>query len=225
MNHKAYLETHLGSFIEANTNKQHWRSYIFIILKRFSLQTLMVLIFQYLVITNLTFSLPVSPMYPPIGIAFVMFYLLGNNALLGLLLGGLLGYLIKGFVLQSALLYLTADIGASYLGSLLCQKIFTSDIRSFAKLSEMFEFLKINAFITCFFSALARIGAIFLKVELTFYDCLNLWISDLNGIVVLSGFLLSWAYVPFSREKICEWPTMFVAASILVFTVFSVFFL
>lgn len=76
-----------------------------------------------------------------------------------------------------------------------------------------------------FFSALVKIGAICLKQNISFYDCLDLWIADLNGVLTMSGFLLSWAYVPFSREKISEKPITVVVVVVIIFTLFSAFFM
>ena len=65
-------------------------------------------------------------MYPPTGIAFIMFYLLGSNAFPGIVLGGFCGYILKGMPIVSTMLYLTADMGCGYLGALLCQNIFST---------------------------------------------------------------------------------------------------
>ena len=62
--------------------------------------------------------------------------------------------------------------------------------------------------------------------NITFYDYINLWLSDLNAILILSSFLLSWSYIPFSREKISDQtitkiPTITLGAFIML----SVFFM
>ncbi len=226
MNHKSYLKYEIPKFVEIHKNNKYWYSYNLTRMRRFLAQTLMIFVFQYMTIINLTFSYPALPMYPPIGIAFVMFTLLGNNALLGLLLGGLFGYLLKGLAIETTVLYLIADIGGGYIGSLLCQSVFSSDIRPFLNIHEGLKFLKINAFITCLISSLIRTGAVLLSYNVTFYDCIDLWFSDLNAILILSGFLLSWSYTPFSREKISDKTiTITPIVGLIIFILISIFFM
>jgi len=149
-------------------------------------------------------------MYPPMGIAFVMFYLFGMNAFPGIMLGGFCGYLLKGMPIISTFLYLTADVGCGYLGALLCQNIFSTDIRMLLNFRERIKFIKMNAFITCLFSSLIRTFSFIWiykdgkDISTIFFTYINLWLADLNAVLILSSFLLSWVYVPFSREKILK---------------------
>jgi len=203
-----YLKTEISKHVLASSHRAYLRTYNLIRVKRLLIQTLMIFAFQYFTIINLTFSFPALPMYPPIGIAFVMFYLLGNNSMVGLLLAGGCGYFLKGFSIESTLLYLTADIAGGYLGAFLCRGVFSQDLKPFANLKEGFQFLKINAFAVCLLSSLIRVLAIILNqkepihFQVLVFNFIDLWLSDLNAVLVLSGFILSWIYVPFSREKI-----------------------
>ncbi len=227
MDYKSYLINEIPNLIQENKNDKYLHSYNLIRIKRFLIQTTMIFIFQFMIIINLIFSYPPLPMYPPIGISFVMFYLFGNNAIFGLLLGGFGGYLLKGLAIETTVLYLIADLGCGYLGSVLCQNVFSSDIKPFLNLQNGFKFFRINALITCLISSLIRISAaISINLNITFYDYINLWLSDLNAILILSSFLLSWSYIPFSREKISDQtitkiPTITLGAFIML----SVFFM
>jgi len=210
MNQQTYLKNELSKLVLQPKSYKYWRSYHLIKIKNLFAQTMIIFMFQYLTIINLPFSSPGLVMYPPMGIAFMMFYLFGNNAFAGIILGGFCGYLLKGMPIVSTLLYLTADMGCGYLGTLLCQNIFSTDIRVLLNLLEGIKFIKMNAFITCLFSSLIRTFSFILSckaskdVNTMFFTYINLWLADLNSILILSSFLLSWAYVPFSRERISK---------------------
>lgn len=162
--------------------------------KRFLFLTITIFFFQFLINSKLSISSSM-PLYLPMGIAFSLFYLFGNNAVLGILLGEACAYFIKGYPTELILVYLIADIGCGYLGALLCQNIFSSDIVRFTTWRECCKFVMINAFITCIISSSIR----FIAIKKNF---LNLWLADLNSILIFSGFLIPWLSIPFSREKI-----------------------
>jgi hypothetical protein len=216
MDSKNYLQTYLIKTLprliflqnQQNNNKQQ-HIYNLIRIRRYLLHTIMIFSFQYLTTFNLSFSYLPLPFYPPIGIVFISFYLLGSNATLGLLLGSFLAYLLKGLPVISIFFYLIADVGCGCLGAVICQNIFSSDIRPFSNRQETYKFIKMNALITCTLSSLARMVALIptllenkVKFNFIFFTYVDLWLGDLNSILILSSFLLSWVYVPFSREKI-----------------------
>lgn len=227
MDNKAYLEKTLPKWVDIPKHNLHLLHYNWIRTKRFLVQSLMIFIFQYLTIIYLPITSPALPMYPPVAIAFVTFYLLGNSSLWGLLLGGLLGYFLKGLSPISMLLYLLADIGAGYLGARLCQNTFTSDIRPFAKLPDDYQFIILSTFITCLLSSLIRITAVILSHPslrdpiILVYHFIDLWMADLNAILIFSVFLLSWVYIPFSREKISVRPLKKLVITTLLFIIVS----
>jgi len=210
MNQQAYLKNKLSQLGLRPRFYQYWFSYQWIKIKNLLIQTMIIFIFQYLTTVNLPFSYPGLAMYPPMGIAFVMFYLLGKNAFPGIILGGFCGYLLKGMPMVSTLLYLMADIGCGYLGARLCQNIFSTDIRILLNLREGIQFFKTNALITCLFSGFTRTFSFILSckesqdIGTVFFTYINLWFADLNAILILFSFLLSWVYVPFSRERISK---------------------
>src|SRR5207245_1955115 len=103
-------------------------AYYHIYVKRCLQKTLVIFIFQYLIIMSLPFVSPSLPWYPPMGLAFVWFYLLGFDAMWGILLGGLLGYSLKGLPVVSIFLYLSADIVCGYGGAYISQNSFASDV-------------------------------------------------------------------------------------------------
>lgn len=177
-------------------------------LKRFLLRTMIIFFLQYQCISSLTFSDRPLPLYFPIAYSFIFFYFLGGNVFLGLLLGSLSAYLLKGLSPTVMLLYTFADIGGGYLGAFLCKDVFSSDIKPFAHRREAFMFIAINAFITCFISAMIRMTALICKNDIPISlgklidQYIILWLADLNAVLILSTFLLTWFCVPFSREKI-----------------------
>lgn len=213
MSNQSYLMTKLPALI-SERNNHYLRSYNLTRIKRYLFHTLVIFIFQYQAIINLPISSPALPFFPPMGIAFVAFYLLGSNALLGLIVAGFLAYSLKGLSAASILLYLIADVGCGSLGAILSQFIFSSDIKPFAKGREVIKFIQTNFFITCFLSSIFRFIALILHMKANLdassdinlkvlcYNFLDLWLSDFNAVLILSGFLFSWVTVPFSREKI-----------------------
>lgn len=211
MDQKAYLQRKMPELSILPRNRYLYH-YYWISTKRFILQTVLIAIFQYITTMSMPFSAPELPAYPPIGLAFSFFYLLGRSAFWGVLLGGFSAYLLKGLSLFSTGLYLTADIGSGFLAAVLCQKILTADIRTFTNLREFFRFIKANAFVTAVFSSTLRMTAFllsqqdYINIKLLLFYYIDLWLADLNGILVVSGLLLSWAYVPFSREEILKKP-------------------
>jgi len=201
----SYLQYILEKKLLVKNNKLPLYKYNFMKSKRFFMQTAIVFFIQYLTISVLDFSSPFLPLYPLIGISFVMHYFIGNNALLGLFLGGALSYLIKDFSFQNIILYLIADILIGILASLFAQKNLSSDIKPFENRAECIQFIKINAILT-FISALIKISThFFIHTDKSYHwiaDFVTLWMAELNGILVFAGFFLSWFCVPFSREKI-----------------------
>lgn len=202
-----YLPNEISKWIPAPKINHYFYHYNWIRAKRFLLKTTVIFIFQYLTIINLTFS-SALPMYPPMGIAFIMFYLLGNQAFFGLLLGEICAYFLKGLPFDFFFCYLTADIGCGWLGAFLCQTIFPSEMRMFSNWREWLSFIKVNAVITCLLSSFLRLTPLILthKINSKFLliQWLNLWLADLNSVLIMTSFLLSWWSVLFNRVKISE---------------------
>jgi hypothetical protein len=210
-------------------------SYTIIRFQRFSIQILWVFLFQYLAIVQSLFSFPSLPFYPPIGIAFFLFYLLGNNAFLGILLASIFAYPLKEFPVFSSA-YILADIGVAYLSARLCQKTLSSDIRPFSNGREVLKFLKINMFISCPLSSILRMLAFFEDAKFfeskanpisfvlqdIFLYYIDFAMSDLSSILIFSSFLLSWVYVFYSREKISPFPIpAFIFTNVLLYVLFE----
>lgn len=200
---------HELSLFASMQNKNNFLfSYNLMRLKRFLFRTLIIFFLQYQCISSLSFSGRPLPLYFPIAYSFIFFYFLGGNAFLGLLLGSVFAYLLKGLSPIVTLLYTFADIGGGYLGAFLCKDVFSSDIKPFANRQESIIFIAINAFITCFISGMIRITPLIWKNSIPIswgkllFQYILLWLADLNAILILSAFLLTWFCVPFSREKI-----------------------
>lgn len=224
------------------TQKMH---YNIIRIRRFLLQTALIFVFQFLIIINLNFTYPPVSMYPPIGLAFTFFYLLGNNAFFGLLLAGSSAYFLKGLPLDTLVLYLTADILGGYIGAALSLRVLSSDIRPFVHWQECLAFFKINALTACLFSSALRLFPMILHYNnnmtsfhlparvldsdflgAIFFNFLDLWLADINGILILSSFIFSWAYISFSRERITPYGlSYFVPIGFLGFILLSVLFM
>jgi hypothetical protein len=202
------LRGYLLQLTSANPKKNYLFSYNMMRFKRFLIKTLVLFFIQYLSISSLNFSYPGVPIYLPIANAFLLFYFLGNTAFLGLLLGGLSAYALKGLPTMMILQNLTADISGGYFGAFLCRNVFSSDVKPFSNAKETIFFLSINAFITCPLSGLIRV--ITLKwgynasssFDKLLYQLANIEIASLNAILILSYFTFTWYCVPFSREKV-----------------------
>lgn len=208
MDNLDYVTKKLASFCSPPQKNQYLRHYNIMVIKRFLTISLLIFVIQYLMISSLTFSFPPLPMYPPMGFAFMMFYLFGSNALLGLCLSGIIGYSLKDFSMISITLNLLADIGAGSLGAVLCSKVFSSDIKPFGNVKESVHFFITNAMVTCLISSIIRSVNVVLSVphsipiKRLFFNFLDLWLADLNAILVFSSLLLSWIWILVSRTKI-----------------------
>lgn len=179
----------------------------------------MIFIIQYLTVYQLSFAYPTLPMHPPLGISWSMFYLFGGNAWCGLFLGEICGYSLSGVSPDITILYSCIDLICGYIGAKICLTVFTTDIRPLADRLAAGTFFNTIAFVICPISASLKFAVInfhyffantspLLPTKLTAYDCLQLWLADLNATLVIASLLLSWVYVPFSREKIFCYPNV-----------------
>lgn len=206
MDTEIYLIDQLSQNQPTVKKNKYWHAYTRKRVQRFFLCSIMAFFLQYLNINHLAFTYPTLPMYPPMGSAFVMLYLLGNSTLLGLFLGGFCAYLLNGLSLSTLLLYIMADLGASYLGAKVCRSVFSSDWSLYTDSKEWLRFIKKNAFITCVISSVPRTITIFLNhtspmtFKIVFYNFINFYLADLNAIIVFSGFFLPWMSVHLGRE-------------------------
>ena len=199
-----YLTQKLSQLTSAHLKKSYWRAYQLKRIQRFLISTCLVFFLQYLTLIHLT-TYPFLPMYPPIGSAFVMLYLLGDTALLGLFLASFCAYCMHGLPLPSLLLSITADLGGGYLIARWCRSVFTSDHSVFTNIMEWLRFV-LYASIGCFLSGLLRMGILHdvtvMSPQKLGYDLLRLWMADLNASIVFSGFFLTWISVYLGRERV-----------------------
>ncbi len=202
-----YLTQQLTKLMSASVKKSYRRAYNLKRIQRFLITTVGVFLLQFLTMTHLTVTYPALPMYPPIGSAFVMLYLLGNTSLLGLFLGCFCAYCAHGLTLPALFLYISADLGGAYLVVRWCQSVFTSDHSIFVDTKEWLRFV-IYASIGCLLSGALRMIAILLSdmshlsLETVGHHVLSLWIADLNAIIVFTGFFLTWISVYLGRERV-----------------------
>src|SRR5436305_351248 len=94
INHQRYLRESIRKYVpkQARHNSQYLTQYYVMAAKSLFFKNILIFIFQYLIILNINFTQPALPLYPPIGLAFTLFYVLGPNAFPGLFLGSLFGY-------------------------------------------------------------------------------------------------------------------------------------
>ncbi len=180
--------------------------YSLIRIKRFSTTNLLAFIFQYLSIISLPVKYAVIPLYPAIGISFVMYFLLGRNVIPGLLVGAIVAYYFKGYALITILLYVFADVGCGVMGAYICQNIFKNDIPRLLNFKTILKFIMLNAVTICLVSAGLRISALLNANVINSSEILNIfitfWLADLNSIILVFMFLFTWMSVYLSRERI-----------------------
>jgi len=186
----------------------YYLSYNLIRIKRFVTISLISFIFQYLSIISIPGKFVISPLYPAIGIAFSMYFILGRNTIPGLLLGTLLAYFLKGYNFISIFLYAISDVGCGVLGAYLCQNVFSSDVPRLIKFREFKKFVLINALFTCVISGGFKLFAlktnVYLNIGKTIKVFLLFWLGDLNSIIIIFMFLFTWMSIYQSRESISE---------------------
>lgn len=226
MSSRDFLKNELEKYVSPGSKNKYLRAWNRIRARRYAGQFFIVFICQYIAIMQVLFSLPIPPMYPPMGVAFVMLYLFGGSSIIALLCVGTVAYFLKGFSNVFVFFYLIADIGVCFLGVLLCQNRFSTDNPWSDNLKEWIGFITINLCITSFVSGLIRIIPILLTTNMTvtvlFYNFINLWLADLNAILVLFGFSITWLHLAYSRgpvildEKIEKIPVFAVLVCIIL---------
>lgn len=209
---QSYIIDTLAKHCVINKKNHYKHSYRAKQLKRFLWHTMMAFFLQYLTMSHLTFSYPALPINPCMGAAFMMLYLLGPNALLGLMLGAILGYVLHGFSFASVCLYVWADIGGAYLSVSFSRLVLSSDLSVFIYPKEWLRFVQKNMLMACVLTTVLRTVALVLVDPSVWhgralgYYMFDIWLSDLNGLLVFSGFLLTWLSVYLSREKVSDVP-------------------
>ena len=205
--HQLYLNNKIPEYISINNSINHLWKYNKIRVKRFLIHNFIIFILQFLIIINLTFQHPALPMYPPIGIAFIMFYLFGSNAFFGLLLSEFCGLFIHGLPINTICFYLFADLVAAWLMVYLSQNIFFLAIEPMVIRHKLLNFIK-KILIACSISSLIKAFPIIITCKSYYnyptllYNYIDLWLADLNAILIMSSFVLSWIYIPFSQYNI-----------------------
>ncbi len=207
MDNIAYLAAEIPKYIHTYKRFSYALTYNLLKLKRFAVLTIMAFSFQYLCIYHLQSFYPVYPIYPAMGIAFAVISILGENAILGLLGGAVCAYYLKGFNASSIILYSMADIVCACLGAYLCRPIFASDIPKHITLTLWVRFLLMSALVSGL-SGLLRLSALLMQEQTLpalmaiFYIYMDLWLADLNAIIIFYTFLTTWLSIYMSREKV-----------------------
>lgn len=202
----SYLINELPKYITEKKRFSYAFLYHCIKLRRFSALNIIAFSFQYLCAYHLQAQFPIYPVYPVMGIAFTVVAILGPNALLGLSLGVVCAYYLKGFSVASILLYSSADIACAYLAAHLCRNIFTSDIPYHGTMKSWARFTRVSASVCCLSGFLRLIALVLADNTLPsfmtlFYIYIDLWLADLNAIIIFYAFLSTWLSIYMSRER------------------------
>lgn len=226
-----YLQQEIPKFLSGPTKlHRYFLTYLFMCGKRFLIFTFMIFAFQFLLVFTYDILPPALPLYLPIGMSFTMFYLLGNQAFWGLCLAECLALYAKQVQPITWFLYLVADLGLGFLAAMLCQKILSSDLRPFSNSKDRIRFIQTTIYISCI-SSLLRLNAyiwgdktaalsataeslnhttpitsVHRSILQMIYYYFNYWLADLNALISFAAFILSWAYVFNSREKVSPLP-------------------
>ena len=231
MDLQSYINNTIPRFIDKNKFVNHYQRYNIIRFKRFLLHTTLIFVCQFLIIVNLKFDSPALPLYPPIGVAFVMFYLFGINALPGLILSEILGFLIYNLPINIILLYCFADLFSGWIGSYICNNISFLDVNISINKRTLKEFIIKNAIVVLLFSssikifAMSSLSSSWVNKTLI-YNFIQVWIADLNAIIIIPSCILSWLYVLFNRHNVSTKNiTTTSVIALITFVVLSVFFI
>jgi hypothetical protein len=202
-----YLTMEIPKHINGYRCRNYALLYHWIKIKRFLALNIMAFSFQYLCIYHLHAPYPLYAIYPAIGIAFTVIAILGENAIAGLLLGGICAYFLKGHSFTFILLYSMADVACAYVAAYACRTLFMSDIPRLATIGVWGRFI-VMMVLAVGVSALLRVIALVLSStsfpewRAIFYYYIELGLADLNAIILFYAFLSTWLSVYMSREKL-----------------------
>lgn len=218
-----YIENTLLQMGGMNHTHSYRSLYGRIVAKRLLLQTLMGFIFQYLSIIYLVNTFPSLPMYPSLGLVFVMVYLFGNQSLWGLLLGEIVAYYLKETPPLFIFFNCLADVGCGWLGARLCQSVFSSDVMPLISMKEWVRFFKISALVSLMGSMVKTAPQLLQYKTITwnfFLYQVGIGLGFLNGVLVLFWFVVSWLSLLYSREKILFFNNMWNILGLVFFIIF-----
>lgn len=204
-----YLSTILPKYIEPTSVQMHWFYYQAKRLKRFVLHFLLFFICQFIAIGCVSFKGIVPPMYPPMGVAFVILYLFGWMSIFALFFADICAYLLQNFSIESLIFYLVADIVPAIVVTSLWKNMFKTDDFESNQWQVWFRFILITMFFTCLLSACIRLSVFYfyrpqLSYSAVFYRFIQLWFADINGVIILFSFLISWLYFMYSRSLVLK---------------------
>jgi hypothetical protein len=199
-----YLKHILPQYIEPRDSKTHWFFYQIKKLKRFVWHFLLIFICQFMAIGISSFQGFIPPLYPPMGVAFVTVYLFGSVAAFALLLADIVAYLLQNFSIKAVFFYTAADIIPAFLVTSLTKNTFKTYDFTSNQWRDWLRFILITMGITCLMSASFRLPVYWMPMtESSFssvlYAYIMLWLADINAILVLFSFSISWLYVMYSR--------------------------
>ncbi len=207
LDRRNYLKSTLPNYVTVTSRNKYWLQYQTQSLKRFIIHFIIFFTCQFIAIGCVSFQGIVPPMYPPMGVAFVILYLYGRTAIFALIFADVIAYSLQHFSFLPLTLYLLADIVPAFIVTLIWKSIFKTDDFESNQPQEWLQFILITMLFTCFLSAGIRLLAFYdLVHNLSFSNILSqfiqLWFADINAVIVLYSFLISWLYIMYSRSLI-----------------------
>lgn len=141
------------------------------------------------------------------GVAFVILYWFGPSSIAALFCASVIAYLLQGLGLPFVAGYSMADIMPATLAIFLWADMGLSENPNCNQCQEWLRFIFLKAGLVCLLSASLRILPIFFiakepSLEKVFFHGVNLWLADINGVLVLFAFAMNWLYLAYSRSVI-----------------------
>lgn len=184
-------------------------SYLLLCFKRYIVETTMVFIFQYSGIFFISSSIQYPPFNAPLGLAFSIMYIRGHRAILGVVLAMFCSYIISGHEIIYSFYTTISYITISYIMTKVAHKFFRSDVLPFASLKTLCSFIVLSG-IGCLPLFLIRYFIGNIEISTAYFK----YISEINGILLFGGYLLTMAYIPYLGSMFSEMRSLLVQAFI-----------
>ncbi|MBT6206932.1 MAG: hypothetical protein HOI53_02795 [Francisellaceae bacterium] len=168
--------------------------YLMLLSKRYMVELTMIFIFQYSCIFFISTKVLVPPFNATLGLAFALFYIRGARVFPGILLALLCAYILAGYSFSQIIFVTMLYMFLGLIGAHWAHRFIRSDVMPFADLKVLKRF---------FFLAMTLGGiSTICKIAMgdnngsAWNEVLETWCSDINGILIFGGYLLSMAYLP-----------------------------
>lgn len=166
---------------------------------------LMEMYFMFLYQSIATYFMPVDgtilPWYPPLAMAFTMIYLRGLRVAPMLWFAMLVSTLANQVPLIESVCLASANILGAAFGAFCCQSILTTDVKPFARKKTLMQYVLCQMFLTATVATWIKASYFgwwqmntLLQPQWT--QILPVWLSSVNGLVILSTYMLTWLHPP-----------------------------